>query len=444
MSDLSRNCTPSTGYYTLVVGDRTFKLSTRALYSDAPNHFTHVFSSSLEEAMTKTMYIERDPVIFSDIVRHLQGYYITPRDEVHFTDLYIDAQYYCLPKLKAQLRAYCVVNVGGKVFRVEREILEKRDAPNFFTSFGFVHSWEPPATAPLIAIPPAIPPPILDRDPELFADILRYLQGYDIEIKDEVHRQNLLKDSRFYLLKGLTEKLLASTLTVNGFAKDDSAKNEILFRLKDIRLANILLPENNNHDEMPTDESDVISTGMTSHIMYKNREGAVYVLLIEVHNFHLVCHYNTPQSPFSFTASTTPTGSSTPVISAGRVSPIRPNIELVLSDQDIKKLRDIAKSIKASDEIVTSIQTPDTCAFEIDGVKVGLDALTNVDKLSHLIKLDNSGGLNMTLFVTRAILKLLVNNGKVEMELLKCESFSSERGFNGKREFLPSNKKICL
>lgn len=42
-------------------------------------------------------------------------------------------------KLKAQLRANYIVNVGGKVFRVDKEILEKRDAPNFFTSFGYYY-----------------------------------------------------------------------------------------------------------------------------------------------------------------------------------------------------------------------------------------------------------------------------------------------------------------
>src|ERR1051325_10922271 len=97
---------------------------------------------------------------------------------------------------------------------------------------GFGYGWEPSGIPPN-PLPLTIPPPILDRDPELFSDILRYLQGYEIGIKDEVHRQNLLKDARFYHLKGLTEKLLASSMTVNGFAKEESAKNEILFRLKD-------------------------------------------------------------------------------------------------------------------------------------------------------------------------------------------------------------------
>jgi hypothetical protein len=69
-------------------------------------------------------------------VKHLQGYYITPRDEIHYADLISDATYYSLNKLKAQLRANYIINIGGKVFRVDKEILEKRDAPNYFTSIG--------------------------------------------------------------------------------------------------------------------------------------------------------------------------------------------------------------------------------------------------------------------------------------------------------------------
>ncbi|CAI2166860.1 10598_t:CDS:2 [Funneliformis geosporum] len=442
MSDLFHNA-HSIGTYTIIVCGQTFRLTTTALYSDSPNFFTEVFSSHLEESRTKIMFIDdRDPEIFKDIVKHLRGYYITPRDEIHYTDLFTDANYYNLSKLKTQLRSNYIVNVGGKVFRVEREILEKRDAPNFFTSFGFGYGWEPSGMPP-IPLPPSMPPPILDRDPELFSDILRYLQGYEIGIKDEVHRQNLLKDSRFYHLKGLTEKLLASSMTVNGFAKDDSAKNEILFRLKDIRHASVLLLENNNGDIMISDESSFISTGSsTSHVMYKNKEGAVYVLLVEVHNVNLICRYGAPSSPY--TATTTPiTNPATPV-HLSRMLSLRPTLELSLSDKDMKKLKNIAKSIKASEEIVTTIQSPDTCAFEIDNNKCALDALSNTEKLLHLMKTDHYGGRYLTLYVTRAILRLLVKNGKIEMEMLKCEAFSSERGFNYKREFLPDEKSIAL
>ncbi|CAG8514412.1 1020_t:CDS:2, partial [Dentiscutata heterogama] len=285
---------------------------------------------------------------------------------------------------------------------------------------GFSHGWEPPPHIPA-SIPLSVTPPMVDRDPELFSDILRYLQGYEIGIKDEVHRQNLLKDARFYHLKGLAEKLLASTVTVNGFAKHDCAKNEILFRLKDIRTSGVILPECSNNGDALGDEDSVISTGDTSHIMYKNKEGTVYILLVEVHNAHLICRYE----PMSW---------ETPTI-----------LELVLSDKEIKKLKDIAKTIKALDEIEPVIRSPEICAFEVDEVKCTSKTLINVDESPHLIKDDDQGSRNVDLFVTKGILKLFVNNErKIEMELLKCEAFSSEKGFNRKREFLPADKRIAL
>ncbi|CAG8794405.1 8329_t:CDS:2, partial [Dentiscutata erythropus] len=285
---------------------------------------------------------------------------------------------------------------------------------------GFSHGWEPPPNIPT-SLPLAVTPPMVDRDPELFSDILRYLQGYEIGIKDEVHRQNLLKDARFYHLKGLAEKLLASTVTVNGFAKHDCAKNEILFRLKDIRTSGVILPECSNNGDALGDEDSVISTGDTSHIMYKNKEGTVYILLVEVHNAHLICRYE----PMSWEMPTI--------------------LELVLSDKEIKKLKDIAKAIKALGEIEPVIRSPEICAFEVDGVKCTSKTLINVDESPHLIKEDDQGSRYVDLFVTKGILKLFVNNErKIEMELLKCEVFSSEKGFNRKREFLPADKRIAL
>ncbi|CAG8594529.1 hypothetical protein C2G38_2174188 [Gigaspora rosea] len=414
MSDASL----SNGYYSIIVGGKTFKLSTTSLYSDSPNYFTEIFSSPSDESRTKTMIIDRDPKIFEDIVRHLQGYNTTPQDEIHYSDLYTDAIYYNLTKLKSQLRANYIINIGGKVFRVDREILETRDAPNFFT-LGFSHGWEPSTNLPP-ATPLMITPPKLNRDPELFSDILRYLQGYEIGIKDEVHRQNLLKDARFYHLKGLAEKLLASTVTVNGFAKHDCAKNEILFRLKDIRTSGVIVPEFSNNGDALSDEDTVISTGDTSHIMYKNKEGTVYILLVEMHNAHLICRYDSMSWE-------------TPTI-----------LELVLTDKEIKKLKNIAKAIKALEEIEPVIRSPEICAFEVDGIKCTSKTLVNVNESPHLIKDDDQGSY-VDLFVTKGILKLFVNNErKIEMELLKCEAFSSEKGFNRKREFLPADKRIAL
>lgn len=69
----------------------------------APSYFSHHFRCQLRAAeengqdagsAVRTLYIDRDPATFRDIVLHLQGYHLTPRDAVHFVRLFVDAQFY--------------------------------------------------------------------------------------------------------------------------------------------------------------------------------------------------------------------------------------------------------------------------------------------------------------------------------------------------------------
>jgi len=65
MNDLNFvDATSTTDYYTLIVGGTSFKLSPTLLSSDEPNYFTYMFSNM----ESKTLYIDRDPEIFKDIV----------------------------------------------------------------------------------------------------------------------------------------------------------------------------------------------------------------------------------------------------------------------------------------------------------------------------------------------------------------------------------------
>lgn len=61
------------------------------------------------------------------------------------------------------------------------------------------------------------PPLYLDRDPDTFQDVIRHLQGYTLPIRDEAHRQNLLKDAMYYRLTQLRVKVQAGQPTVEGF-----------------------------------------------------------------------------------------------------------------------------------------------------------------------------------------------------------------------------------
>src|ERR1700757_5267692 len=117
------------------------------------------------------------------------------------------------------------------------------------------HLFAPHSTAPETT------PLYFDRNPDIFADIVNHLQGYTIHIKDEVHRNNLLKEAQFYSLKGLREKLLTSRKTIDGFGDKGSA--EVLLWLKDIRNPQLIQSRkqlgeeisNTSHLQDMTDES---------------------------------------------------------------------------------------------------------------------------------------------------------------------------------------------
>jgi hypothetical protein len=68
----------------------------------APSYFSQYFLCQLKTAeengddsgSVRTLYIDRDPATFQDILLHLQGYHVAPRDGSHFVKLFADAQFY--------------------------------------------------------------------------------------------------------------------------------------------------------------------------------------------------------------------------------------------------------------------------------------------------------------------------------------------------------------
>lgn len=61
------------------------------------------------------------------------------------------------------------------------------------------------------------------------------LQGYEVEIRNETHRANLLRDTRYFHLKGLEQKLVPCKKSYNLKKR----QNEILIRLEDIRQSGV-------------------------------------------------------------------------------------------------------------------------------------------------------------------------------------------------------------
>ncbi|KAF9950683.1 hypothetical protein BGZ72_007693 [Mortierella alpina] len=234
-------------FYTIVVSGENFPVTLCALQYDSPNFFSDgkfvsltlslslppakiFLNPSREEYSTRMMYIDRNPDVFRDIVKHMQGYYVSARDEVHLENLVMDAHFYRLKRLIENLRKTMFINVSGTIFKVSRETI-LNDTPNFFAVL------EPYADRNLT-------PTFICRSPELFKDILSHLQGYEIQIRDKVHRNNLLKEARYFKLNTLVSKLsLGTDYIYSGFPTrpEERIKPEVTMILHNIKVKHVLV-----------------------------------------------------------------------------------------------------------------------------------------------------------------------------------------------------------
>ncbi|KAL8999851.1 MAG: hypothetical protein Q9169_001392 [Polycauliona sp. 2 TL-2023] len=229
--------------------------------SDAPSYFSAFFIEQLQQnedptAAVRTLYIDRDPATFRDIVRHLQGYLINPTDGRDFVKLFADAQFYRLPRLQAQLfESEIFVEVGNEHFRIPRDMFSAPgDTPNFFT-LGFTVFFTSPSDAfpgfnpqGLLRPPGIHPPRVPNRSPQIFSDILHTLRGYPLTIKHEDHRNQLLKDAKYYNFRGLEQKLIPHEITYNL----EQRTTEIVIRLQDLKPSQISA----TYDQKPLPSED--------------------------------------------------------------------------------------------------------------------------------------------------------------------------------------------
>ncbi|KFY15532.1 hypothetical protein V492_01930 [Pseudogymnoascus sp. VKM F-4246] len=241
---------PHEKVFPIQIGSKLFRLSGASISSDAPSYFSEYFKCQIAQAETrrengepdqgiKTLYIDRDPTIFSDISRHLQGYHIQPRDGSHFVKLFADAQFYQLPRLVSQLFEDSIyISIGGREFRVQKDLFTAPgDTPNYFTLGFAVMFSSTDAVFPgldragLLRPPSIVPPAVPSRSGEVFAELIHMLKGYPLHIRNEAHRAELLRDCRYFLFKGLEQKLIPHSISHNL----QRGKDEITIRLEDIR-----------------------------------------------------------------------------------------------------------------------------------------------------------------------------------------------------------------
>ncbi|KAK3109597.1 hypothetical protein LTR53_016978 [Teratosphaeriaceae sp. CCFEE 6253] len=238
---------PARKVFPIQIGDKLFRLSGASISSDAPSYFSQFFEEQLRQSESsdnvRTLYIDRDPATFEDISLHLQGYHIEPRDGPHFVKLFADAQFFSLPRLTAQLFASPIyIRIGDVEFQIPRDLFSNPgDSPNYF-SLGFAIFFTTPTEVfpglnqrTLLRPPSILPPSVPNRSARTFADLLHILKGCPVEIKSDEHRSELLRDARYFHLKGLEQRLMPHAISYNLARKS----SEILLRLEDIRQSGI-------------------------------------------------------------------------------------------------------------------------------------------------------------------------------------------------------------
>ncbi|KAF4188136.1 hypothetical protein CNMCM7927_002628 [Aspergillus lentulus] len=252
----SQRCSPATKVkstlppekvFSIQIGTELFRLSGASIASDAPSYFSQFFEEQLrqngENATIRTLYIDRDPETFREIARHLQGYHVEPKDESQFVKLFADAQFYTLPRLISQLfESQIFIQIGERHFQISRDIFSgPGDSPNFF-SLGFAIFFANPSEIfpgldrhGLLRPPAIVPPRVTHRSGDVFAQLLHLLRGYPLQIKNEEHRAELLRDCRYFHLRGLEQKLIPHHISFNPVRQ----RSEIVIRLDDVRPSGI-------------------------------------------------------------------------------------------------------------------------------------------------------------------------------------------------------------
>ncbi|KAI8067572.1 hypothetical protein BC940DRAFT_301069 [Gongronella butleri] len=373
--------------FTLIVGSRTFRLSWESLKSDGPtNFFVNYFRRNRQ---TRVMYIDRDADTFQLIVHYLRGYYVRPATDLQNQDLLNDARYYGLQRLYKTLQEFLFVNVGGRVFRVSWSLLRKGGKNTFFTG-PLQHSLFDPHDSRYQGAPVYI-----ERDPDVFQEIINHLRGYSISIKDETHRRNLLKDAQYYVFRQLTDKLQTATKTVDGFGETSSP--EVLLLLQDVRTPN-LLP---------------VVEGASGPLRYK-REDVPHTLLVQVSDVCLQVHTST----------------------SDKCAPICARI-VTMNPLDKNKLRVIGNALKLQKEVsVDRLVVEEDCAITIDDKQVStLDDLHQTGELCQKCAQQPCHVRKLTLM--RGICGLHLMDGTLTLSAVRLELISSRWHLNMKRQFLP-------
>lgn len=154
-----------------------------------------------------------------------------------------------MPRLVSQLfESEIFIQIGDSHFQIPRDIFSSPgDSPNFFT-VGFAVFFSTPTEVfpgldrdSLLRPPAIIPPNVPHRSGEVFAELAHALRGYPLHIRDEEHRAQLLRDCRYFHLRGLEQKLIPHSISFNPVRQ----RSEIVIRLEDVRQSGVQFASDN-------------------------------------------------------------------------------------------------------------------------------------------------------------------------------------------------------
>lgn len=200
-----------------------------------------------------------------------------------------------VPQLTSQLFTSAIyIRIGDTDFHIPRDLFNKPgDSPNFFSLDISVFFTTPSDRntesnkCSLLRPPSILPPSVPNRSAKTFADLLHFLKGYDVEIRNEQHRAELLRDARYFHLKGLEQRLIHHEITYN-LARQ---RSEIRIRIEDIRQSGISFvpdsgPPQPSASSSPATSSSGSSTGQSTpgwvfyQRPYVDKES--YALVVEI------------------------------------------------------------------------------------------------------------------------------------------------------------------
>lgn len=148
-----------------------------------------------------------------------------------------------------------IIQIGDRHFQISRDIFSgPGDSPNFF-SLGFGAFFASPAEVfpgldrrGLLRPPAIVPPSVPNRSGDVFAQLVHLLRGYPLHIGSEAQRAELLRDCRYFHLRGLEQKLIPHIISFNPIR----GRSEIILRLEDVRRSGIKV-------ETPKEASDGVT-----------------------------------------------------------------------------------------------------------------------------------------------------------------------------------------